>query len=75
MGLLDNIANMRLGYGGVRPTNFSSESTISTLHYQSSTIGDPSTSRNPSILDETDALNKNKFKSALGKKYNDKLPK
>jgi hypothetical protein len=75
MGLLDNIANMRLGYGGVRPTNFSSESKTSTLHYQSSTIGDPSISRNSSILDEKDALNKNKFKSNPGKKYNDKLPK
>ena len=75
MGLLDNIANMRLGLGGVKPTNFSGESSTSTLHFKSSTIGDPVIVRNPSILDETDSLNNNKFKSAKGQKYNDKLPK
>jgi len=75
MGLLDNIANMRLGLGGVKPTNFNGESSTSTLHFKSSTIGDPPIVRNSSILDETDELNKNKFKSSSGQKYNDKLPK
>jgi hypothetical protein len=75
MGLLDNIANMRLGLGGVKPTNFSGELPTSTLHFKSSTIGDPVIVRNSSNLDETDSLNNNKFKSAKGQKYNDKLPK
>lgn len=75
MGLLDIIAKTKLGFGGSKPTNFSGESKTSTLHNQSSTIGDPKITRNPSNLDETDALNKNKFKSAKGQKYNDKLPK
>lgn len=75
MGLLDNISNMRLGLGGNKPTNFAGESSTSTLHFKSSTIGDPAIARNPSILDETDALNNNKFKSSQGQKYNDKLPK
>jgi len=75
MGLLDNITKMRLGLKGTRPTNFSGESSVSTLHFKSSTIGDPAIIRNSSILDETDALNNNKFKSGRGQKYNDKLPK
>jgi hypothetical protein len=75
MGLIDNIANMRLGLGGNKPTNFTGESSLSTLHFKSSTIGDPAITRNSSILDETDALNNNKFKSNKGQKYNDKLPK
>ena len=75
MGLLDNITKMRLGLKGTRPTNFSGESSVSTLHFKSSTIGDPAIARNSSILDETDALNNNKFKSGQGQKYNDKLPK
>jgi hypothetical protein len=75
MGLLDSIAKMTLGLGGIKPQNFSGESSTSTLHNQSSTIGDPKIKRNPSILDETDILNNNKFKSTPGQKYNDKLPK
>ena len=75
MGLLDNLAKMTLGFGGKKPTNFSGESKTSTLHNESSTIGQPAISRKASILDETDALNTNKFKSGKGQKYNDKLPK
>lgn len=75
MGLLDSIAKMTLGLGGSKPKNFNGESKTSTLHNQSSTIGDPKTTKNPSILDETDVLNKNKFKSGKGQKYNDNLPK
>jgi hypothetical protein len=75
MGLLDNLAKMTLGLGGKKPTNFSGESSTSTLHNESSTIGKPAISRKASILDETDALNTNKFKSGKGQKYNDKLPK
>jgi len=73
MGLLDKIST-KLGFGGVKP-KFNAENKISTLHNQSSTIGDPKIIRNPSILDETDSLNKNKFKSGKGQKYNDNLPK
>ena len=75
MGLLDSIAKMTLGLGGKKPTNFSGESKTSTLHNESSTIGKPAISRKASILDETDALNTNKFKSGKGQKYNDNLPK
>lgn len=75
MGLLDSIAKMTLGLGGKKPTNFFGESKTSTLHKQSSTIGDPKIVRNSSILDEADVLNVNKFKSGKGQKYNDKLPK
>jgi hypothetical protein len=73
MGLLQNISKT-LGFGGTKP-NFNAESKTSTLHKLSSTIGDPKIIRNPSILDETDALNKNKFRSAKGQKYTDNLPK
>ena len=75
MGLLDSIAKMTLGLGGNKPKNFNAESKTSTLHKDSSTIGEPKITKNPSILDETDALNNNKFKSGKGQKYNDKLPK
>jgi hypothetical protein len=79
MGLYDNLSKMLLGLKGQKP-NFEGESKTSTLHNKSSTINDPKfTGRyaklNPSILDETDALNKNKFRSAKGQKYTDKLPK
>ena len=73
MGLLQNIST-KLGFGGVKP-KFAGETKISTLHNQSSTIGDPKITKNPSILDETDTLNNNKFKSAKGQKYTDKLPR
>lgn len=73
MGLLQNISKT-LGFGGAKP-KFNAESKISTLHNQSSTIGDPKILRNPSILDETDTLNTNKFKSSKGQKYTDNLPK
>jgi hypothetical protein len=75
MGLINNITKTTLGLGGNKPKNFTPESTLSTLHNQSSTIGDPSIARNPSILDETDVLNNNKFKSGKGKTYSDNLPK
>jgi hypothetical protein len=73
MGLLQNISKT-LGFGGTKP-NFNAETKTSTLHNLSSTIGEPKIIRNPSILDETDALNKNKFRSVKGQKYTDKLPK
>lgn len=73
MGLLQNISKT-LGFGGAKP-NFSGELNTSTLHKLSSTIGEPKITKNPSILDETDAMNKNKFRSAKGQKYTDKLPK
>ena len=73
MGLLQNISKT-LGFGGTKP-DFKGESKTSTLHKLSSTIGDPKIIRNPSILDETDAMNKSKFRSAKGQKYTDNLPK
>jgi hypothetical protein len=73
MGLLQNISKT-LGFGGSKP-KFTGESKTSTLHNLSSTIGDPKILRNSSILDETDAMNKNKFRSIKGKKYTDNLPK
>jgi hypothetical protein len=73
MGLLQNISKL-LGYGGNKP-QFDGETKISTLHNLSSSTGDPKIKRNPSILDETDTLNNNKFKSAKGQKYTDNLPR
>jgi hypothetical protein len=72
MGLLDNISNMVLGYRGQKP-NFNGETKTSTLHYQSSTIGNPTIKRNSSILDETDTLNTSKYKSTRGRKYTDQI--
>jgi hypothetical protein len=74
MGLLDNLPKMLLGLKGQKP-NFSGENDKSTLHYQSSTIGDPKILRKPSILDEADSLNNNKYKSGKGKRYEDNYPK
>ena len=74
MGLLDNLSKMFLGLKGQKP-KFNAESKTSTLHYQSSTLGEPKIIRNSSILDESDAMNKNKFRSAKGQKYTDNLPK
>lgn len=74
MGLLENLSKMLLGLKGQKP-NFNAETKTSTLHYQSSTLGDPKIIRNPSILDETDTMNKNKFRSSAGQKYTDNLPK
>lgn len=70
MGLLDFLSKMRLGYQGAKPS-FNSEVPTSTLHNQSSTIGEPKYRRNPSILDETDTTNKAKYKSIKGRKYLD----
>jgi hypothetical protein len=72
MGLLDNISKMLLGYKGQKP-NFNAETKTSTLHNQSSTIGDPKITKNPSILDEADTLNTSKYKAASGKKYSDQI--
>jgi hypothetical protein len=72
MGLLDSISKMALGYKGQKP-NFNGETKISTLHYQSSTIGNPNIKRNSSILDETDTLNTSKYKSTRGRKYTDQI--
>jgi hypothetical protein len=68
MSLLDFLPKMNLGYQGAKP-KFNAESKTSTLHNQSSTIGNPSIARNPSILDETDVLNTSKYKSSKGNKY------
>ena len=73
MGVLQQISK-RLGFGGGRP-KFNAESTLSTLHYQSSINNNPKITRTSSALDEGDAFNNNKFKSVKGQKYNDKLPK
>lgn len=70
MGLLDFLPKMRLGFQGNKPS-FDAETKTSTLHNQSSTIGDPKYKRNASILDETDSLNQAKYKSLKGKKYLD----
>jgi hypothetical protein len=72
MGLLDSISNMALGYRGQKP-NFNGETKTSTLHYQSSTIGNPTIKRNSSVLDETDTLNTSKYKSTRGRKYTDQI--
>ena len=72
MGLLDNISKMLLGYKGQKPS-FNAETKTSTLHNQSSTIGDPKITKNPSLLDEADSLNTSKYKAASGKKYNDQI--
>lgn len=73
MGLLENISNI-LGYGGSKP-RFNAETKSSTLHYQSSINNNPKIVRKSSILDENDAFNSNKFKSGVGRKYTDNLPK
>ena len=73
MGLLQNISKT-LGFGGTKP-DFKGETKTSTLHKLSSTINDPIITKNPSILDEKDAMNKNKFRSGKGQKYTDNLPK
>lgn len=73
MGLLNNITKMRLGFQGKKP-QFNNETKDSTLHNQSSNLGVPSYSRNPSILDENDSNNTNKYKSGDGNKYMDNLP-
>ena len=74
MGLIDNLSKMLLGLKGQKP-KFDGETKTSTLHYKSSTMNDPKILRKASILDEADALNTNKFKSGIGKKYTDNLPK
>jgi hypothetical protein len=68
MGLLDFLPKMRLGFQGAKP-KFNAEDKISTLHNQSSTTGDPSYKKNPSLLDEADSLNTSKYKSSKGNKY------
>jgi hypothetical protein len=68
MSLLDFLPKMRLGYQGAKP-KFNAEDKTSTLHNQSSTVGDPKTIKNPSILDEADTLNTSKYKSSKGNKY------
>ena len=70
MGLLDSLSKMRLGFKGAKP-KFDAETKSSTLHNQSSTLGIPPITRNHSILNEDSSLNRNKFKSAPGRKYND----
>ena len=73
MGVLQQISK-RLGFGGSRP-KFNAENNLSTLHYQSSINNNPKITKSQSILDEGDAFNNNKFKSAKGQKYNDNIPK
>jgi hypothetical protein len=68
MSLLDFLPKMRLGFQGTKP-KFNAETKISTLHNQSSTVGDPKIVKNPSILDEADTLNTSKYKSSKGNKY------
>jgi len=70
MSLLDNLSKMLLGYQGAKP-KFNSETPESTLHNQSSTLGQPTIIRNSSNLDEADKLNNSKYKSAKGRKYLD----
>jgi hypothetical protein len=70
MGLLDFLPKMRLGFQGAKP-KFNAEDKMSTLHNQSSTLGTPPITRNHSILNEKSILNKNKFRSTPGQKYND----
>lgn len=72
MSLLQRLSKSTLGFGGKKPV-FNAESKTSTLHYQSSTIDDPKILRNPSILDEQDALNTNKYRSSNGGKYTDQI--
>jgi hypothetical protein len=74
MGLLDNLSKMMLGLKGAKP-NFDGETSLSTLHFKSSTIGDPKILRKASLLDEADSTNTNKYKSAKGQTYKDNLPK
>jgi len=72
MSLLDFLPKMRLGFQGAKP-QFNTEDKTSTLHNQSSTIGDPAYKKNPSLLDEADSLNSSKYRSVKGKKYSDQL--
>jgi hypothetical protein len=74
MGLLDNLSKMLLGLKGQKP-NFNSKIYQSTLHNQSSTLGDPKIIKPSSILDEADKFNTSKYRSKNGLKYTDKLPK
>jgi hypothetical protein len=70
MSLLDNLSKMLLGYKGAKP-KFNAEAPTSTLHNLSSTLGQPSITKNPSNLDEADKLNNSKYKSLKGRKYLD----
>jgi len=73
MGLLDDLSKMALGYKGQQP-KFNAETKTSTLHYQSSTIGNPKLKNyKPSSLDEVDILNTSKYKSVGGRKYIDQI--
>ena len=74
MGLINNLSKMLLGLKGQKP-KFNNETSLSTLHYKSSTINDPKILKKSSILDETDAFNRNKYRSQSGLKYQDNLPK
>lgn len=73
MAIINQISN-RLGFGGKKP-KFDNETKKSTLHNQSSVTGDPVIKRNQSILDETDSFNTSKYKSRVGSRYIDNLPK
>lgn len=74
MGLLDLLPTSPLGYKGQKP-QFDAETPGSTLHDTSSVNGIPSITANPSRLDEGDALNTSKYRSATGQKYVDNLPR
>lgn len=73
MGLLQKLSSSMLGLKGVKPL-FNGESKESTLHYLSSVNNQPNINRNPSILDETDNFNTNKYRSASDKTYLNNKP-
>lgn len=73
MGLLQKLNSSLFGFKGIKPF-FKGESKNSTLHYLSSTNNNPKIVRNPSILDEQDTLNKNKYKSTPNKTYLNNKP-
>jgi hypothetical protein len=87
MGILINqLPNSRLGLKGQTPPFNTLPVPPRSLHQTYSVDGNPTGTKvlginkahplpMPSILDEMDGNNKNKFKSAIGKRYIDNLPK
>jgi hypothetical protein len=84
MGLLTLLPSSKLGFGGTKPLFYTGPVPPGSLHKTYSVDGNPSVfliSSNskkvipkPSRLDEWDATNTSKFRSAPGKRYMDNPP-
>jgi hypothetical protein len=85
MGLLNLLSLSKFGFGGKKPNFNITPNPPGSLHDTYSIDGNPKitlTSTNPlnpvprpSILDEKDVNNTNKFRSREGQRYIDNLPK